>query len=155
MHHFFVILIFSFLKISTSVISVLLLAWVYLYFLFVSHWGECLDWFKSFLMSVAHLLSCVWLLVAPWTVACQASPPMKFSKQEYWSGLPFPTLRGSSWSRDQTHISCGSCIAGRFFTTEPLGCCKIPSQHCFSCILPVLLCSIFIFVQWSIFFCLL
>ena len=29
--------------------------------------------------------------------------------------------RGSSQPRDQTHISCGSCIAGRFFTTEPLG----------------------------------
>ena len=29
--------------------------------------------------------------------------------------------RGSSGPRDQTHICCGSCIAGRFFTTEPLG----------------------------------
>ena len=29
--------------------------------------------------------------------------------------------RGSSQPRDQTHISCGSCIVGRFFTTEPLG----------------------------------
>ena len=74
-------------------ISVLLLAWVYFDFLFISHWGECLDyWFKTFLMSVAHLLSRVWLFVAPWTVACQAFLPMEFSKQEYWSGLPFPTL---------------------------------------------------------------
>ena len=30
--------------------------------------------------------------MAPWTVACQAFLPMEFSKQEYWSGLPFPTL---------------------------------------------------------------
>ena len=30
-------------------------------------------------------------------------------------------MKGSSWPRDQTCISCGSCIAGRFFTTEPLG----------------------------------
>ena len=29
--------------------------------------------------------------------------------------------RGSSWPRDQTHDSCVSCTAGRFFTTEPLG----------------------------------
>ena len=29
--------------------------------------------------------------------------------------------RGFSWPRDQTHISCISCIAGRFFTTEPVG----------------------------------
>ena len=27
----------------------------------------------------------------PWTVACQASLFMEFSRQEYWSGLPFPT----------------------------------------------------------------
>ena len=27
--------------------------------------------------------------VTPWTVACQASLPMGFCRQEYWSGLPF------------------------------------------------------------------
>ena len=27
----------------------------------------------------------------PWTVACQAPLPMGFSRQEYWSGLPFPS----------------------------------------------------------------
>ena len=30
-------------------------------------------------------------LVTPWTVACQASLSMGFSRQEYWSGLPFPS----------------------------------------------------------------
>ena len=30
-------------------------------------------------------------LVTPWTVAYQAPPPMRFSRQEYWSGLPFPS----------------------------------------------------------------
>ena len=40
-----------------------------------------------------------------------------FSRQEYWSGLPFPPPGGSSWLRDWTHASC---LAGRFFTTEPL-----------------------------------
>ena len=29
--------------------------------------------------------------MAPWSVACQVSPPMEFSRQEYWSGLLFPT----------------------------------------------------------------
>ena len=29
--------------------------------------------------------------------------------------------RGSSWLRDQTCVSCGFCIAGRFFTSEPQG----------------------------------
>ena len=37
-------------------------------------------------------LSCVWLFVTPWTVAYQAPPSMGFSRQEYWSGLPFPSL---------------------------------------------------------------
>ena len=33
----------------------------------------------------------VQLLVAPWTVAHQASLSMGFSRQEYWSGYPFPS----------------------------------------------------------------
>ena len=36
-------------------------------------------------------LSCVQLFVTPWIVACQAPPPMGFSRQEYWSGFPFPS----------------------------------------------------------------
>ena len=43
------------------------------------------------LWSEVKLLSCVWLFAAPWTVACQAPPSMGFSRQEYWSGLPFPS----------------------------------------------------------------
>ena len=37
------------------------------------------------------LLSLVGLFVSPWTVAHQTSPSMEFSRQEYWSGLPFPS----------------------------------------------------------------
>ena len=37
------------------------------------------------------LLSCVQLFETPWTVACHAPLPMGFPKQEYWSGLPFPS----------------------------------------------------------------
>ena len=32
-------------------------------------------------------------LATPWTVACQAPLSMGFSRQEYWSGLPFPSPR--------------------------------------------------------------
>ena len=39
----------------------------------------------------AQLLSRVRLSVAPWTVARQAPLPVEFPRQEYWSGLPFPT----------------------------------------------------------------
>ena len=36
-------------------------------------------------------LSCVRLFETPWTVAYQAPRSMGFSRQEYWSGLPFPS----------------------------------------------------------------
>ena len=36
-------------------------------------------------------LSRVQLFGTPWTVAYQASPSMGFSRQEYWSGLSFPS----------------------------------------------------------------
>ena len=36
-------------------------------------------------------LSRVRLFSTPWTVAHQAPPPMGFSRQEYWSGLPYPS----------------------------------------------------------------
>ena len=36
-------------------------------------------------------LSCVQLFATPWTVARQAPPTMGFSRQEYWSGLSFPS----------------------------------------------------------------
>ena len=39
------------------------------------------------------LLSCVQLLAAPWTVAYKAPLSMGFSKQEFWSGFPFPSPR--------------------------------------------------------------
>ena len=38
------------------------------------------------------LLTYVQLFAIPWTVAPQAPLPMGFSRQEYWSGLPFPSL---------------------------------------------------------------
>ena len=38
-------------------------------------------------------LSCVRLLATPWTAAYQAPPPMGFSRQEYWCGLPLPCER--------------------------------------------------------------
>ena len=37
-------------------------------------------------------LSHIQLFVTPWTMACQAPLSMGFPRQEYWSGLPFPSL---------------------------------------------------------------
>ena len=41
----------------------------------------------------SQLLSCVQLFVTPWTVACQVTLSMEFSRQEFWNGLPFPSPR--------------------------------------------------------------
>ena len=43
------------------------------------------------IMSEWKLLSHVGLFATPWTVAHQASLSMEFSRQEYWSALPFPS----------------------------------------------------------------
>ena len=43
-------------------------------------------------ISEVKLLSRVRLFVTPWTVAYRAPPSMGFSRQEYWSGLPFLSL---------------------------------------------------------------
>ena len=62
----------------------------------------------------------------PWTAAYQAPPSMGFSRQEYWSGVPLPSLTEppgkhlfselhhvrSSWARDQT---CATCIGRWIF----------------------------------------
>ena len=42
------------------------------------------------------LLSCVWLLVTPWTATYQAPPSMQFPRQEYWSGVPSPVANQAS-----------------------------------------------------------
>ena len=47
-------------------------------------WFFCLAW-RNVLSHFSH----VPLFVTPWTVASQAPPAMEFSKQEYWSVLPF------------------------------------------------------------------
>jgi len=64
----------------------------------------------------ACVLSCVWLFATPWTVACQTPLSMKFSRQEYWSGLPFPAP-GDLPNPEVEPASLESpALAGRFFT---------------------------------------
>ena len=48
---------------------------------------------KISLRVCASVLNHVWFFVTPWPVACKASLSIEFSKQEYWSGLPFSTPR--------------------------------------------------------------
>ena len=53
-------------------------------------------------------LSRVRLLVTPWTAAYQAPPSMGFSRQEYWSGVPLPSLN--------TH--CSNSKSNFYFTDD-------------------------------------
>ena len=63
-------------------------------------------------------LSRVRLFATPWTVAYQASPPMGFSRQEYWSGLPFP----SPGDLPNPEIEPGSpALEADALTSEPPG----------------------------------
>ena len=56
--------------------------------------------------------------VTPWAVACQAPPSMGFSREEYWSGLPFPSPGDLP---DPEIEPTPPALAGGFFTTEPSG----------------------------------
>ena len=53
--------------------------------------GRRTPWFGQWSGKKVKSLSRVRLFVTPWIVAYQASPSMGFSRQEYWSGLPFPS----------------------------------------------------------------
>ena len=66
----------------------------------------------------AHVesLSCVWLFATLWTAVHQAPLSMGFSRQEYWSGLPFPSPGDLP---DSGIEPMSPALAGRFFTTEP------------------------------------
>ena len=71
---------------------------------------------------VCSVLSHVRLFRTPWTVARQAPPFVEFSRQEYWSGLPFLSPGESSWPRDQTLVSCvAPALADGFFTSITAG----------------------------------
>ena len=48
--------------------------------------------------SEVKLLSRVQLFETLWTVAYQAPPSMGFSRQEYWSGLPLPSLNITNYA---------------------------------------------------------
>ena len=59
--------------------------------------------------------------VTPWTVAHQAPLSMKFSRQEYWSGLPFPSLGDLPNPGVEPTSLVSPALVGRFFTTVPCG----------------------------------
>ena len=63
-------------------------------------------------------LSHVRLFATPWTVAYQAPQSVEFSRQEYWSGLPFP----SPWDLPNPGIKPGSpALQADALPSEPSG----------------------------------
>ena len=77
-------------------------------------------------MCVLSCFSHVWLFVTPWSVACQAPLSMGFSRQEYWSGLPWPPL-GNIPNREMEPTS--PALASRFFTISATW--EAPDSACF------------------------
>ena len=64
---------------------------------------------------VCSVLSRVWLFATPWTVARQAPLSMGFSRQDYWSGVPWPSpkhvsqifIRHHTWAWSQRLVYGG------------------------------------------------
>ena len=81
---------------------------------------------KALLDMLLSHFSCVWLCATPYTAAHQAPPSLGFSRQEHWSGLPFPSPMHESgkwkWSRSVCLTLCnpmdcslrGSSVHGIF-----------------------------------------
>ena len=71
----------------------------------------------SFLTHVCGMcvLSHVRLFAAPWTVACQAPLSREFSRQQYWSGLPFPTPGDHPNPGNEPASPASPALAGGFY----------------------------------------
>ena len=76
----------------------------------------------------AHSLGHVWLFGTPRTIPHKASLSMRFSRQEYQPGLPFPSP-GYLEPRIEPVSLASPVSAGGFFTTEPPGKLTILAQN--------------------------
>ena len=65
------------------------------------------------------MLNRVRLFVTSWSVACQVSLSMEFSRQEYWRELPFSTPEDPPDPQTEPAFPATLAIAGRFFATAP------------------------------------
>ena len=64
-----------------------------------------------------HAQSCL-TLFDPWTAAHQAPLSMEFSRQDYWSGLPFPSPEDHPNPGIKPTSFASPALAGGFFTTS-------------------------------------
>ena len=70
---------------NLSLLALPTMSWVYLKSCILTYFSQMI----SILERKCRSLSCVWPFATPWTVPHQASLSMAFSRQEYWSGLPY------------------------------------------------------------------
>ena len=67
--------------------------------------------------------NCVQPFATPWTITCQAPLSMGFSRQEYWSGVPFPPPGDLP---DPGIEPASPALADGFFTPSATGkCCVV------------------------------
>ena len=71
-------------------------------------------WFCFFFK---FMLCRVWLFVIPWTVVHKAPQSMEFPRQEYWSGLPFPSSGDLPEPGIEPASLTSPALASGFFTT--------------------------------------
>ena len=76
-------------------------------------------------------LSRVHLFVASWTVDHQAPLPMEFSREEYWSGVPFPTSRDLHDPGTEPGYLVSPALAGGSLPPAPPGKPSLWDQHCY------------------------
>ena len=75
--------------------------------------------------SISH----VQLFVTPWTIAYQTPPSVGFSRQEHWSGLPFPSpgdlpnpgIKPGGGDSPCSHGPCGGLTLALMWPVENLG----------------------------------
>ena len=76
---------------------------------------------QCYLLGYLSVCSSVFDSVIAWTVACQGPLSMGFSSQEYWSELPFLSVRGLPDPGIKPVSLSSPVLAGRFFTTTTHG----------------------------------
>ena len=81
---------------------------------------------------VLSLLSRVQLFATLWIVVHQAPLSIGILQARIPEWFAMPSSKGSSPPRDWTCVSCGSCIAGRFFIAEPPGKTMFARTYCYT-----------------------
>ena len=89
----------------------------------IRHWGwtVLVNELRYFLSVHPCLVAKSYPTLCYMPVACQAPLSMEFSRQEYWSGLPFPSPGDLPHPGIEPVSPASPALAGRFVTTEPPG----------------------------------